>query len=189
MGMMDADTPFWPGFVEMLGGGYADGPRGIVIDGATTFPISMARGASWDRDLEKRIGEAIAKEARAAGANYFGGVCINLLRHPAWGRAQETYGEDSWHVGELASALIQGVQHHNVMACAKHFALNSIENSRFKVDVFPAIFDWFRTFLSWNRIFIVIKGTLHCHFNTPQNIDCLFKPCKINHYLIMNWQT
>jgi beta-glucosidase len=74
-------------------------------------------------------------EVRAAGANYFGGVCLNLLRHPAWGRAQETYGEDPWHVGQMGISLIQGVQYHNVMACAKHFALNSIEVSRFNVDV------------------------------------------------------
>lgn len=44
----------------------------------------------WDVDLEERIGLAIGKEARALDANFFGGVCINLPRHPAWGRSQET---------------------------------------------------------------------------------------------------
>ncbi|MBY9013972.1 MAG: glycoside hydrolase family 3 C-terminal domain-containing protein, partial [Candidatus Lokiarchaeota archaeon] len=75
------------------------------------------------------------KEARAQGANLFGGICINLLRHPAWGRAQETFGEDSFHMGEFGAAVIRGVQKHNVMATAKHYAVNSIEYSRFKVDV------------------------------------------------------
>jgi len=114
---------------------FTDGPRGVVVTEATAFPVAMARGATWDRDLEYQVGDAIGKEARAAGANYFGGVCINLLRHPAWGRAQETFGEDPWHLGKMGVSLIEGVQQHNVMACAKHYALNSIEESRFKVDV------------------------------------------------------
>ncbi len=59
---------------------------------------------------------------------------MNILRHPAWGRAQETYGEDPFHVGELGAALTRGVQRH-VMACVKHFAANSMENARFSVDV------------------------------------------------------
>jgi beta-glucosidase len=59
----------------------------------------MARGASWDTDLEKRIGDAIGRELRALGGNHFGGVCINLVRHPAWGRARETFGEDTFHLG------------------------------------------------------------------------------------------
>jgi beta-glucosidase len=114
---------------------FTDGPRGVIVARGTTFPVAMARGASWDAELEKLIGDVMGKETRAAGANYFGGVCINLLRHPAWGRAQETFGEDPWLIGTMGISLTHGVQQHRVMACAKHFALNSIEFSRFKVDV------------------------------------------------------
>lgn len=114
---------------------FTDGPRGVVIKGSTCFPVSMARGASFDRDLERRVGEVIGKEARAQGANYVACVCINLLRHPAWGRSQETYGEDPFHVGEMGKGLTEGVQEHNVMACVKHYAVNNIENSRFSVNV------------------------------------------------------
>lgn len=114
---------------------FTDGPRGVALGSSTCFPVAMARGASWDVALEERIGEAIGREARAQGSNFFGGVCINLLRHPAWGRAQETYGEDPWHLGEMGAALVRGVQRHNVVATVKHFACNSIENARFKVDV------------------------------------------------------
>ncbi len=113
---------------------FSDGPRGVVMGTSTCFPVSIARGASWDPELEERIGEAIGIEARAQGANYFGGVCINLLRHPAWGRAQETYGEDPFHLGCMGVALLTGAQKH-IMACAKHYALNSIENTRMKVNV------------------------------------------------------
>src|SRR5437763_1893649 len=154
IGLMDGDPPFWSGLADMFAGGYnkhpwvagavprlgipgvrfSDGPRGIVMPGATTFPVSMARGASWDPALEERIGGAIGRELRALGGNHFGGVCINLVRHPAWGRAQETYGEDPHHLSAFGAALTRGVQGH-VMACAKHYALNSMENARFTVDV------------------------------------------------------
>ncbi|MHA1689543.1 MAG: beta-glucosidase family protein [Promethearchaeota archaeon] len=113
---------------------FSDGPRGVVMGNATCFPVSIARGASWDIELEEKIGNAIGIEARAMGANFFGGVCINLLRHPAWGRAQETYGEDPYHLGEMGAALVRGVQKH-IIACAKHYACNSMENARFKVNV------------------------------------------------------
>jgi beta-glucosidase len=152
--IMDADTPFWSGLAFMMNDGYnkqtwnagvidrlgiqgirfIDGPRGVMLPGATTFPVSMARGATWDPDLEERIGDIIGTEIRALGGTFFGGVCINLPRHPAWGRSQETYGEDPVLLGEMGAALARGVQRH-AMACAKHYALNSMENARFKVDV------------------------------------------------------
>jgi beta-glucosidase len=71
---------------------------------------------------------------RSFGANLFGGVCVNLLRHPGWGRAQETYGEDPAHVAAMGAATVRGVREHAI-ACVKHFALNSIDSARFRVDV------------------------------------------------------
>ncbi|HEY6697678.1 MAG TPA: glycoside hydrolase family 3 N-terminal domain-containing protein, partial [Acidimicrobiales bacterium] len=131
------EEPYVAGAVPRLGIDgirFSDGPRGVVMGHATAFPVPMARGASFDTDLEQRVGDAIGIECRALGANLFAGVCVNLLRHPAWGRAQETYGEDSHLLGEMGAALVRGVQRH-VMACVKHFACNSIEDSRFRVDV------------------------------------------------------
>ena len=118
----------------------SDGPRGArVMDhdvmSVTTFPVSMARGASWDIALEERVNEVIASEMRANHTNYAAAPCINLLRHPAWGRAQETYGEDPWLLGEFGVAAVKGIESQHVMACPKHFALNSLDNSRFFVDV------------------------------------------------------
>jgi beta-glucosidase len=153
-GCLDGDLPFWAGMTDMGTGGYhkrpflgaqiprlgipgfafSDGPRGVVVGNATCFPVSMARGATWDVDLEERIGDAIGRELRASGADLYGGVCVNALRHPAWGRAQETYGEDPHHLGELGAALTRGIQRH-AMATLKHYACNSMENARFAVDV------------------------------------------------------
>ena len=151
---LDGDAPTWAGLKFLSNDGYhlsvfvgaenerigfpgirfSDGPRGAVVGNATAFPVPMARGATWDLGLEERIGDAIGSELRAIGANLTGAVCINLLRHPAWGRAQETYGEDPHHVGEFGAALTRGLQRH-VMACVKHFACNSMENARFSVDI------------------------------------------------------
>ncbi|MBW4529213.1 MAG: glycoside hydrolase family 3 C-terminal domain-containing protein [Aphanothece saxicola GSE-SYN-MK-01-06B] len=155
-GLLDGDTPFWGGLAEIAlqdashrrpwpagvlgrlgiaGLHFVDGPRGVVLEGgATTFPVPIGRGASWDVDLEERIGEAMGLEARSFGANLFGGICVNLLRHPGWGRAQETFGEDPLHVGAMGAATTRGVQRHAI-ACVKHFALNSIDSARFRVDV------------------------------------------------------
>lgn len=116
---------------------FCDGPRGVVcgVGETTCFPVSMLRGATFDVDLEKRIGHAIGKEIRAFGGNLFGGVCINLPYNPGWGRSQETYGEESFHLGEMGAALTRGVQDEDVIACIKHYAFNQMEISRFKVNV------------------------------------------------------
>lgn len=116
---------------------FVDGPRGAVtgVGKTTAFPVSMARGATFDLELEERIGKAIGKEIRGTGGNFFGGVNINLPPNPGWGRSQETYGEDSFHLGAFGSALAKGVQSEDVVACVKHYAFNSMENARFTVNV------------------------------------------------------
>ncbi len=113
---------------------FTDGPRGIVMGKCTCFPVSMLRGATFDDELEYEIGKVFAKEASALGANLYAGVCINLLRNPMWGRAQETYGEDPFLLGKMGAALTRAMQESGIIACPKHYALNSIEDLRFKVD-------------------------------------------------------
>ena len=113
---------------------FTDGPRGIVMGKCTCFPVSMLRGATFDHELEYEVGEVFAKEASALGANLFAGVCINLLRNPMWGRAQETYGEDPFLLGKMGEALTKAMQDNGIIACPKHYALNSIEDLRFSVD-------------------------------------------------------
>ena len=116
---------------------FCDGPRGVVCGTgkSTCFPVSMARGASFDTALEEEIGRAIGREVRGFGGNLFAGVCINLPYNPGWGRSQEVYGEDSFALGQFGAALVRGVQNEDVMACVKHYAFNSMEISRFKVSI------------------------------------------------------
>lgn len=132
-------VPYAAGGNEILGLPpvlFCDGPRGVVTGSQSTcFPVSMLRGATFNTALEEQIGHAIGKEIRAYGGNLFGGVCINLPYSPGWGRSQETYGEESFALGQMGSALVRGVQNEGVMACVKHYAFNSMENSRFTVSV------------------------------------------------------
>ena len=113
----------------------SDGPRGVgVHEGATVFPVAMARGASWNPELERSVGEAMGRELRAVGGNVLLAPAINNLRHPSWGRSQETYGEDVHHLSRMGVAAVQGIQTY-VLANPKHYAANSIEDTRFQVDV------------------------------------------------------
>jgi len=114
---------------------FTDGPRGVVMHNSTCFPVSMCRASAFDEELEYRIGKAIADEAIAQGANFFAGICINLVRNPRWGRTQESYGEDPYLLGVMGAALTKSVQEEGIIACPKHYALNSIEDLRFFINV------------------------------------------------------
>ncbi len=121
---------------------FRDGPRGLNLaaelmnghDGyATSFPVSMSRGASFDLDLEYKIGQAQGEETLASRNTLMLAPTVNLLRHPAWGRAQETYGEDPFLLGRMGSAYTLGVQTY-IPACVKHYIANNIENGRASIN-------------------------------------------------------
>ncbi|HEY4103504.1 MAG TPA: glycoside hydrolase family 3 C-terminal domain-containing protein [Polyangiaceae bacterium] len=109
-----------------------DGPRGVhQLTGAqsTTWAVAEARAATWDTALELRVGTAQGEEMRAYKYDTSLSPTINVLRHPGWARAQETYGEDPVLVGEMGAQFTAGMQK-NVMACPKHFAANDTDNNR-----------------------------------------------------------
>ena len=121
---------------------FRDGNRGVNVsaptypsvssppDGySTAFPVAAARGAAFDMDLEYQIGEAIGDETLATGNTMLLAPGLDLLRHPAWGRAQESYGEDPFLVGRLGTAFASGAQTY-LPACATHFAVYDIEDGR-----------------------------------------------------------
>lgn len=116
---------------------FRDGPRGVNLDPVkgsgkgytTSFPAPSSRGATFDVDLEHAIGVAMGDELIASGSTMLLAPTVNILRHPGWGRAQETYGEDSFLLGRLGSAFTVGVQEF-APACVKHYAANNIEKGR-----------------------------------------------------------
>ena len=110
-----------------------DGPRGARTGMATAFPVAIARGATFDVELERRVGMAAGLEVAAKNGNVILAPTINLLRHPGWGRAQETYSEDTFHMGAMGVSFVSGAQNY-VLASPKHFALNNIEMTRFEMS-------------------------------------------------------
>jgi len=122
---------------DIRGFKFRDGPRGVNLaanfdnkhDYSTSFPVAMARGAAFDDDLEFHIGQAVGDETLASGNTMMLAPTMNILRHPAWGRAQETYGEDPFLLGRMASAFVAGAQRY-IATCPKHYAANNIENGR-----------------------------------------------------------
>jgi beta-glucosidase len=110
-----------------------DGPRGARTGMATAFPVAIARGATFDVELERRVGLAAGLEVAAKNGNVILAPTINLLRHPGWGRAQETYSEDTFHMGAMGVSFVSGAQNY-VLTSPKHFALNNIEMTRFEMS-------------------------------------------------------
>jgi beta-glucosidase len=116
---------------------FRDGPRGVNLDPvkgsgkgyATSFPAPSSRGAAFDVELEHAIGLAMGDELIASGSTMLLAPTVNILRHPGWGRAQETYGEDSFLLGRLGTAFTVGAQEF-APACVKHYAANNIEKGR-----------------------------------------------------------
>lgn len=122
---------------DIKGFEFRDGPRGVNLDPvkgggkgyATSFPAPSSRGAAFDVELEYAIGVAMGDELIASGSTMLLAPTVNILRHPGWGRAQETYGEDSFLLGRLGTALTVGAQEF-APACVKHYAANNIEKGR-----------------------------------------------------------
>lgn len=123
---------------------WRDGPHGLNLESglgrdalpenySTSFPTSVAQGATFDLDVVYRVAAAIADETVASGNMVLLGPCMNILRHPYWGRAQETFGEDTFHLGRIATAFTLGLQQF-ITGCAKHYLGNNIENQRFYVS-------------------------------------------------------
>lgn len=165
LNLLDGDEYYWTGRLAIIKHGYnvhpyvmgackrlgipgirfVDGPRGCVAGHGTAFPVSMARGATWNPELEEQVGRAIGEEVREQGGNVFGGVCVNLPRHPAWGRIQETYSDQPVLLSAFGAALSRGVSS-NAIPMVKHFACNSMENARFKVNVNISEADFFESY-------------------------------------------
>ena len=106
----------------------SDGPHGIR--GGTLWPALVSAAGSFDPALEQQVGAAMAKEFRALGKNVSLGPMLNLIRDGRWGRSNETYSEDPYLSGKMAAARIRGIQTVGVIADAKHYAANNIEEGR-----------------------------------------------------------
>lgn len=117
-----------------------DGPHGVrtvpngdrVVSPATTFPTTIGMASSWNQVITEQVGAAIGAEAHALGCDIVLGPCVNIIRHPLFGRAFECYSEDPYLAGKLGAAYVRGVQSENVGTTLKHYAANNQEFERFR---------------------------------------------------------
>lgn len=124
---------------------FADGPHGVRrlapdvgdIEGAvpaTCFPPAVALGSTFDVGLVRRVGEAVAAEAKQRGIDVVLGPGINIKRSPLCGRNFEYVSEDPLLAGEIGAALVTGIQGGGVATSLKHFAANNQETERMRVS-------------------------------------------------------
>ena len=117
----------------------SDGPNGVRGDSnsgksSACFPCAISIGSTWDLSLIKDIGIALGEEAQAKDVDVLLGPTINIHRHPLGGRHFESFSEDPFLTGKIATNYVQGVQSKNVAACLKHFVGNDTEYERHSVS-------------------------------------------------------
>src|ERR1035438_703240 len=104
----------------------SDGPEGVRTWGPdTAYAGGIALAAAWDPNLANKMGESIARDARARGVHFLLGPGVNIYRAPMCGRNFEYLGEDPYLSGQTDAAYIRGVQSEGVIATVKHFAANN----------------------------------------------------------------
>eukprot|EP01105_Mastigella_eilhardi_P028737 TRINITY_DN967_c0_g1_i9.p1 TRINITY_DN967_c0_g1~~TRINITY_DN967_c0_g1_i9.p1 ORF type:complete len:785 (-),score=137.10 TRINITY_DN967_c0_g1_i9:1323-3677(-) len=114
----------------------SDGPCGVRGMGSTSnpsdcFPCSSAQAATFDPALVERVGTALGEECRRKGVDILLAPMVNIVRHPLSGRNFETFSEDPYLTGVLATAFIKGIQSQGAACCIKHFVCNDCEKCRF----------------------------------------------------------
>ena len=121
------------GIPDMVQG---DSPAGIWqgSNDVTQLPASIALGATFSREAARSYGRLLGRETRALGYGVIHGPNVDVQRDPRHGRAHETFGEDPWLTSVIGTQYVLGVQENAVMADAKHFAVNTVEQDRRVTD-------------------------------------------------------
>ncbi|KAJ4174130.1 hypothetical protein NW754_004545 [Fusarium falciforme] len=118
----------------------SDGPngaRGETFAGGTTaacFPAASSVASTFDVDLARKIGVGLGEETLTKGARCLLGPTVCTHRHPLGGRNFESFSEDPYLAGKMASQNVQGIQSTGVSATVKHYAVNEQETQRLSVD-------------------------------------------------------
>ncbi|BGP53496.1 hypothetical protein JCM8202_001140 [Rhodotorula sphaerocarpa] len=118
----------------------SDGPNGVrgrqFFNGkpSSCFPCGTGLASSFDVDMMRRVGEALADECRAKSAHVLLGPTCNMQRSPLGGRGFESYSEDPHLSGLIASAYVNGLQSKGIAATIKHYVGNDQEFERFSAD-------------------------------------------------------
>ena len=100
---------------------------GLMARGGTIFPAAINNGATWEPDLMEEIGKAIGSELHSTGSRQGLAPVLDVCRDARWGRTEETYGEDPYLSGIMATAYVKGLQNESrpLLATLKHYAAHS----------------------------------------------------------------
>ena len=141
---------------------------------ATCFPTAVTAGATWNPELYAAEGEAIGKEALAAGVSVVLGPGCNIKRSPLGGRNFEYISEDPYFAGKMAAAFIRGQQSTGASSSLKHFAVNNQEYKRMNGDC--QIDDRTLREIYLAAFEIAVKeghpGTVMCAYNKINGVHC-----------------
>lgn len=115
----------------------SDGPHGVKSFGTNNvlFPSVCTLSCSWDKEIAREMGRALAGECIANDVNLLLAPGVNIKRHILGGRNFEYFSEDPVLAGELASGYVEGLQEKGVSACLKHYAVNNQEEDRQVISV------------------------------------------------------
>ncbi len=195
---------------------WSEACHGVRQGGYTVFPQPIGMGASFNEQLVYDVFSAVSDEARAnwnrsdhnifnvqMGANYVPGNpeltfwCpnVNIFRDPRWGRGQEAYGEDPYHMSVLGVANVKGMQgndkkYYKTHACAKHYAVHSgPESQRHRYDAVVSMRDLWETYLPAFKA-LVEEGNVQevmCAYNRYEGEPCCASDRLLTNILREKW--
>ncbi len=195
---------------------WSEACHGVRQSNYTVFPQPIGMGASFNPDLVYDVFTAVSDEARAnwnrsdhnifgveMGANNVPGNpeltfwCpnVNIFRDPRWGRGQEAYGEDPYHMGVMGVANVKGMQgndkkYYKTHACAKHYAVHSgPEQQRHRYDAVVSMRDLWETYLPAFKK-LVQEGNVQevmCAYNRYEGEPCCGSERLLTNILREKW--
>ena len=120
----------FPGFIKKVMVGDPE-KNPVLYQYTTAFPVANALAQTWNTELMGEVGNAVYREMKEYGCTYWLAPAINIHRNPLCGRNFEYFSEDPRLTGEIASAIIRGVQQvDGFYVTVKHYACNNQEDNR-----------------------------------------------------------
>lgn len=170
-------------------------PHGHMAIGTTVFPTAIGRASTWNTELEERVAEIVALEARLQGGHIGYGPVLDVARELRWSRVEEGYGEDPFLSGSMGSAYVRGLQGgnvgsgENVIATLKHFTAYGVPEGGHNAGMAHVGVRELLTELSYPFEMAVKAGALSLMtaYNEVDGIPCTANPFLTNQLLRDQW--